>query len=592
MTVTTANMSTTAVMNGDTTNRNSMDNSPVIIATNTNTTTTKTTTSGATTARSSTPKKSLLPASIRTCPYCRHLGSTAHIARCAQKDVQCSFCGTLMPAAQIGAHTTYACEERLTIVACVGCGVEIPRMEMIEHLRTLCTGSQFRCEKCQQLFLTPAEYAMHATTIITGCPLAVKAQKEEEKEKEREEKEEKKKQHEQEQQSQKKPQPQKQPLKEQKPKQKTSESTQSNVYGTEHAVVKVKRRGTTASTTSIHTPKATYTNNIMETVVPSTPEARPCTEEVVDVQIQDSKNNVSLSKQKIDNSASRVQESHPCPILTEEDCLAKTVARISENRGGSPARHPSKFTQVKEKIPYNPAAAYKEMKLNGSSSVHKPMRERQAQCLEATHYSRERNRVNPMHSMWSMPVTNLHKQSRGLLKELQERREALQNSKQRYSNIVSAAAPRLATAELQAKRSQQQNQKQQQPEREEEGDLGLRNRTIRTSQGAAAKGLIPRYKSCPPDRRRYMTPFLGESQRKNHITQSTSDASANDCRVLLTVTPAQEERKAAEFERHNSAHHSSRQMLRKTSPFAAAAAVGAGGRRSGSCRRMPSESTN
>ncbi|KEG06566.1 hypothetical protein DQ04_13321000 [Trypanosoma grayi] len=115
------------------------------------------------------PNKLLLPASVRTCPYCRRLGSAAHIVRCGKELVNCPDCGAEMEAAKLSAHAMYGCEKRHSDVTCVGCGALFPPAALREHLKNECKADQFRCAACSQVFFTAGEYVTHAYATPNGC---------------------------------------------------------------------------------------------------------------------------------------------------------------------------------------------------------------------------------------------------------------------------------------------------------------------------------------------------------------------------------------------------------------------------------------
>ncbi|ESL09437.1 hypothetical protein TRSC58_02840 [Trypanosoma rangeli SC58] len=372
-------------------------------------------------------KKLQLPTSIRVCPYCRRLGSAAHIMRCGQEMLSCPECGAAVEAAKLNAHLAYICSTRNTATPCVGCGAAISLLDMRAHLLGACQGNRFLCAGCSQTFLTSAEYVMHVYSLESSCRVHTPDDKEKQK-----------------------------PLPHEVTERAGGKASKKD-GAVEGAILMPLGQG--KAPLVVHPP-----------VLLRRPAA------------------VDTETLPVDGA--------------EEEYQSKSVGRTPEKLARSPRQHLTKFVRQRNASPPPTRTA---LEGNGSApNVHC------AATSDRRHQSVARD-AGPLASKGTQASASsghFHARSRAFLKELQGRRDMAHGARQKYSHIVLASGPRLATAELHAKRMEKEQQEGVAPKLAlheihplRTRDALLRPYKVGNTAGAPAHRLQRHNASCPPGHR-------------------------------------------------------------------------------------------
>ncbi|RNF07871.1 hypothetical protein TraAM80_03129 [Trypanosoma rangeli] len=227
-------------------------------------------------------------------------------------------------------------------------------------------------------------------------------------------------------------------------------------------------------------------------------------------------------------------DTEPLPAdEAEEEYQSRQVRQTSEKLKGSPRQHLTKFLRQRDTSP-PPTRTL----LEGSGSAPNVHR---AATSDRRHHSFARDAgplaLKGIHA--SASGGHFHARSRAFLKELQGRCEMAQGARQRYSHTVLASAPRLATAELHAKRMENDQQEGVAPKLAlheinslRRRDALLRPYKVGTTVGAPAHRPQRQNASCPPGHRI----SAGLTRVKNGVVAVSSEARVGGWRESL-VSP-------------------------------------------------------
>ncbi|EKF38137.1 hypothetical protein MOQ_001658 [Trypanosoma cruzi marinkellei] len=387
--------------------------------------------SSAPSKETSVAKRSLLPASIRTCPYCRRLGSAAHIMRCGQEIVNCPDCGVGVEAAKMGAHAAYTCSKRTKTTPCLGCGASFSPFDMREHLMNACPGSRFLCAGCGQTFLTATEYVTHLYSPDEGCRVVTPETK----------------------QGEKLPLP------------------------TEKKVSDGKARNG----------RCCVGNEIMMSV------GQGKAPLIVQPPVQLGCPVVGVTTEPRPLSAEEVEE---------EEHDSKSMRHASETVVPMPRQNLSKFLRQREASPHRCVKS-----LDDGRNVQEA-RLSPAVGMSRHSLSRDREHLTSKQPSTSAPGGHFHVRSRRFMKDLKDQHDTMTRARQMYYRTVVASAPRLATAELRARRVEKEPHRAVTPnptlhamQLPRKSDGLLRHGMTRGIRGASAHQPARRHSSCPPGRR-------------------------------------------------------------------------------------------
>ncbi|EKG05968.1 hypothetical protein TCSYLVIO_002949 [Trypanosoma cruzi] len=375
-------------------------------------------------------KRSLLPASIRTCPYCRRLGSAAHIMRCGQEIVSCPDCGVGVEAAKLGAHAAYTCSKRTKTTPCLGCGASFSPFDMREHLMNACPGSRFLCAGCGQTFLTATEYVTHLYSPEEGCRVVT-------------------------------------------PEAKRGEELPFPIETKEANGKASSGRGSAGNEIMMKVGQGKAPLIVqppMQLGCPVGASAEPRSLNAVEVEVDEHESN--------------------------------SMRRASETVTPMPRQNLSKFLRQREVSPHRCGKSLDDGR-NVQGARLSP-----AVGTSGHSLSRDREHLNSKQTPTSVPGGHFHARSRRFMKELQDQHDTMTKARQMYYHTVVASAPRLATAELRARRIEKEKPRAVTPytalhamQQPKKSDGLLRHGMARGIRGASAHQPPRRHASCPPGRR-------------------------------------------------------------------------------------------